>query len=282
MKVASYLKSGKPAYGVVAEGGLVTASEAFMRRHPGLRAVLGAEALAALQADIRGREPDLKLSDAKLLPVIPDPEKILCIGVNYADHRAETGRSGEQNVSCFLRLANTLLGHGAPMVRPKASQNFDFEGELAVIIGKGGRHIAESDALRHVAGYACFVDGSVRDFQKHSVTAGKNFPATGPFGPWMTTSDEIPDPARLTLVTRLNGDEMQRSGTDKLIYDIPWLINYLSTITPLSPGDVIATGTPAGVGHRRSPQLWMKPGDVLEVEISGIGTLRNPVVDETS
>jgi 2-keto-4-pentenoate hydratase/2-oxohepta-3-ene-1,7-dioic acid hydratase in catechol pathway len=280
MKVASYLKSGHPAYGVVAGEGVVTASERLAARYPTLRSLLAGQALEALGADTRGRAPDLEVADLTFLPVIPDPAKIWCIGVNYADHRAETGRTSEQNVSCFVRLTNSLIGHGDAMLRPKASPNFDFEGELAVIIGKGGRHIAEKDALGHIAGYSCFVDGSVRDYQKHSVAAGKNFHATGPFGPWMTTSDEIPDPTRLTLVTRLNGEEMQRSGTDKLIYTIPWLINYLSKITPLEPGDVIATGTPAGVGHRRSPQLWMKPGDVLEVEISQIGTLRNPVADE--
>ncbi len=282
MRLASYLKNGKATYGAVVDTGVVTASDAFTSRHPTLRSVLAAQAQDALRADVRDRQPDLALSNLEFLPVIPDPAKIFCIGVNYADHRAETGRTAEKNVSCFLRLTNSLLGHGDPMVRPKASHQFDFEGELAVIIGKGGRHIAEQDALDHVAGYACFVDGSVRDYQKHSVTAGKNFPATGPFGPWMTTSDEIPDPTSLTLVTRLNGEEMQRSGTDKLIYTIPWLINYLSTITPLEPGDVIPTGTPAGVGHRRTPQLWMKPGDVLEVEISKIGTLRNPIVDEVT
>ncbi|HEU5272173.1 MAG TPA: fumarylacetoacetate hydrolase family protein, partial [Xanthobacteraceae bacterium] len=148
------------------------------------------------------------------------------------------------------------------------------------IIGKGGRHIGESDALAHVAGYSCFVDGSVRDYQKHAVAAGKNFIGTGPFGPWMTTSDEIPDPTRLTLTTRLNGQEVQRSGTDMLIYSVARIVSYASAITPLAPGDVIATGTPAGVGHRRSPPLWMKAGDVLEVEITGIGTLRSRIVDE--
>jgi 2-keto-4-pentenoate hydratase/2-oxohepta-3-ene-1,7-dioic acid hydratase in catechol pathway len=148
------------------------------------------------------------------------------------------------------------------------------------VIGQAGRHVSEADALKYVAGYTCFVDGSVRDYQKFSVTSGKNFPATGPLGPVLVTADEIPDPARLTLVTRLNGEEMQRSGTDMLIYSIPQVIKFVSDFTRLAPGDVIATGTPAGVGHRRTPPVWMKAGDVLEVEISGIGTLRNPIVDE--
>jgi 2-keto-4-pentenoate hydratase/2-oxohepta-3-ene-1,7-dioic acid hydratase in catechol pathway len=166
------------------------------------------------------------------------------------------------------------------MVRPSVSTNFDFEGELAVVIGRGGRHIAVEQALDHVAGYTCFVDGSVRDYQKFSVTSGKNFPATGPLGPWIVTTDEIPDPTRLTLTTRLNGAEMQRSPTDLLIYSIPQIIAFCSDFTPLSPGDVIATGTPEGVGHRRNPPVWMNAGDVLEVEITGIGTLRSRIADE--
>jgi 2-keto-4-pentenoate hydratase/2-oxohepta-3-ene-1,7-dioic acid hydratase in catechol pathway len=168
------------------------------------------------------------------------------------------------------------------MIRPSVSDNFDFEGELAIVIGRGGRHIMPQRALDHVAGYTCFVDGSVRDFQKISVTSGKNFPATGPLGPWIVTTDEIPDPSRLTLVTRLNGAEMQRSGTDMLIHSVADIIAFCSAFTPLNPGDVIATGTPEGVGHRRTPPLWMKAGDVLEVEISGIGVLRTRVVDEMS
>ena len=180
----------------------------------------------------------------------------------------------------FIRRPNTLLGHEGEMIRPSVSQNFDFEGELTVVIGRGGRHIPVARALDHVAGYTCFVDGSVRDYQKFSVTSGKNFPGTGPLGPWLVTTDEIPDPTKLTLMTRLNGQEMQRSGTDLLIYSIPQIISFCSDFTPLSPGDVIATGTPEGVGHRRNPQVWMKPGDVLEVEITGIGVLRNRMVDE--
>jgi 2-keto-4-pentenoate hydratase/2-oxohepta-3-ene-1,7-dioic acid hydratase in catechol pathway len=166
------------------------------------------------------------------------------------------------------------------MCRPQASTNFDYEGELAVIIGRRGRYITESDALSHVAGYSIFNDGSLRDFQKHSVTAGKNFPGTGPLGPWMVTADEIPDPTRLTLTTRLNGQQVQHSTTDQLIYPVPTIIAYLSSFTELLPGDVIATGTPEGVGAGRTPPLWMKPGDAIEVEISGIGILRNSITQE--
>ncbi len=227
-------------------------------------------------------KPDRKLSEVKFLPVIPHPEKILCAGINYRSHAAETGRELPKQPSMFARFTDTLVGHEGEMIRPTVSDNFDFEGELAVVIGTPGRHIKIERALDHVAGYTCFVDGSVRDYQKFSVTSGKNFPGTGPLGPWIVTIDEIPDPSRLTLMTRLNGKEVQRSGTDLLIYSIPHIIAFCSDFTALSAGDVIATGTPEGVGHRRTPPLWMKPGDTLEVEITGIGTLRTQITDERS
>ena len=234
----------------------------------------------AIRQAAKGATSDHQFAHVRLLPPIPDPEKIFCAGINYRSHAAETGRELPKQPSMFLRLPNTLVGHEGEMIRPKVSDNFDFEGELAVVIGRSGRHIPEARALDHVAGYTCFVDGSVRDYQKHSVTAGKNFPGSGPLGPWIVTSDEIPDPSRLVLITRLNGKEMQRSGTDLLIYSVPTIIAYVSQLTPLVPGDIIATGTPEGVGHRRTPPLWMKAGDVLEVEISGIGVLRTRIVDE--
>jgi 2-keto-4-pentenoate hydratase/2-oxohepta-3-ene-1,7-dioic acid hydratase in catechol pathway len=276
MKLASYRLGGEDTYGAVVGDGVVTLGS---RNHPTLRDALAGGALGELRA-AAGKTPDRKLADVTWLPVIPSPAKILCVGINYKSHAEETGRDTMANPQMFLRLTNTLVGHDGEMIRPRVSTHFDFEGELAAIIGKRGRHIKESDALAHVAGYTCFVDGSVRDYQKHSVTSGKNFVGTGPLGPWMVTSDEIPDPTKLTLTTRLNGHEMQRSGTDRLIYSIPKIISYVSSFTPLEPGDVIATGTPAGVGHRRNPPVWMKAGDMLEVEITGIGTLRSRIVDE--
>ena len=182
--------------------------------------------------------------------------------------------------SVFSRLHNTLVRHGGDIVRPNASTNFDFEGELAIVIGERCRHVPRAQALQVIAGYTCFLDVSVRDFQKHSVTAGKNFPATGPLGPWMVTTDVIPDPQRLELTTRLNGSVVQHDTTDHMIFDVATIIEYLSTVTWLEPGDIIATGTPDGVGLGRKPPLWMKRGDRLEVEISGIGTWRVNVVDE--
>jgi 2-keto-4-pentenoate hydratase/2-oxohepta-3-ene-1,7-dioic acid hydratase in catechol pathway len=228
-----------------------------------------------------GATADVSLSSVKLLPPIPDPEKIICIGLNYKDHALEAGLKLPEHPSLFSRINNTLIGHDSPLVRPKASTDFDYEAELAVIIGKPGRHIAERDASSHVFGYACFNDGSLRDYQfKHSLTAGKNFFATGGFGPWITTADEIPDPSKLTISTRVNGQRVQHKGTDDMIFSVPAIIAYLSTWTQLVPGDVIATGTPEGVGFARKPPLWMKPGDTIEIEISQIGVLRNPVIAE--
>jgi len=280
MKLASYLVDGHPAFGVVREDGVITVSERLGVRAASLKQALANDLLPQIAAAAAKARPDHKLADITFLPVIPDPELIACAGINYRSHASETGRDIPKQPSMFIRRANTLVGHEGAMVRPNVSTHFDFEGELAVIVGRGGRHITAARALDHVAGYTCFVDGSVRDYQKFSVTAGKNFPATGPLGPWIVTRDEIPDPTRLTLTTRLNGVEMQHSATDLLIYSIPQIVAFCSDFTDLAPGDVIATGTPEGVGHRRTPPLWMKPGDVLEVEITGIGVLRNRIVDE--
>jgi 2-keto-4-pentenoate hydratase/2-oxohepta-3-ene-1,7-dioic acid hydratase in catechol pathway len=278
MKLASYMADGKACFGVVTDDGVVTLNQHL--GYASLRDALTTGGLAEIRKAANATKPDHKRADVKWLPVIPNPDKILCAGINYRSHAAETGRELPKQPSMFIRLANTLTGHDGEMIRPAVSQSFDFEGELAVVIARGGRHIPVERALDHVAGYTCFVDGSVRDYQKFSVTSGKNFPATGPLGPWIVTTDEITDPARLMLTTRLNGQEVQKSATDLLIYSVPQIIAFCSDFTPLVPGDVIATGTPEGVGHRRNPPLWMKPSDVLEVEISGIGTLRNRVVDE--
>jgi 2-keto-4-pentenoate hydratase/2-oxohepta-3-ene-1,7-dioic acid hydratase in catechol pathway len=277
MKLLSFTADGKAWFGALSGDGVVTLNDKVGA--PDLRAAVAAGAMEAMRKAASGR-PDRKLADITFLPVIPDPNKILCAGVNYRAHAAEVNRELPKQPSMFVRFTDTLVGHGGEMIRPTLSDNFDFEGELTVVIGKGGRHIAAEHALDHVAGYTCFVDGSVRDYQKFSVTSGKNFPGTGPLGPWLVTTDEIPDPSRLTLTTRLNGKEVQHSGTDQLIYSIPQIIAFCSDFTTLSAGDIIATGTPEGVGHSRKPPLWMKAGDTLEVEITGIGTLRAHVVDE--
>jgi 2-keto-4-pentenoate hydratase/2-oxohepta-3-ene-1,7-dioic acid hydratase in catechol pathway len=278
MKLVSFTAQGKEYFGAVSGEGVVTLNDRIGQ--PNLRAALAAGSLDAMRKAAREAKPDRKLADVTFLPVIPQPNKILCAGVNYRSHAAEVGRELPKQPSMFVRFSDTLVGHDGKMIRPKASDNFDYEGELTLVIGKGGRHIPAARALDHVAGYTIFVDGSVRDYQKFSVTSGKNWPGTGPLGPWLVTTDEIPDPSRLTLTTRLNGQEVQHSTTDKLIYSIPQIIAFCSDFTVLSPGDVIATGTPEGVGHGRKPPLWMKPGDTLEVEITGIGILRAHIVDE--
>lgn len=282
MKIASYRRAdGVASYGVVEGAGLIDMGPGLGGRYATLRCVLAADALEEVAAAAKGAAGDLRLDDVTLLPPIADPEKIVCVGKNYRGHAAEAGAGIPEHPTLFLRLTNTLVPHGGAMIRSRLSADFDYEGELAVIIGKAGRHIAPSDAMRHVAGYSCFNDGSFRDVQfKHSTTAGKNFPATGGFGPFFVTADDVPDPTQLTLVTRLNGREVQTTRTDDLIFDIPTLIAYVSGFTPLEPGDVISTGTPEGVGFARKPPLWMKDGDVVEVEISSVGLLRNPVRDE--
>jgi 2-keto-4-pentenoate hydratase/2-oxohepta-3-ene-1,7-dioic acid hydratase in catechol pathway len=280
MKLLSFAADGKDWFGALRDDGVVTLNDKVAQ--PNLHAALAAGAIDKMRDIAQRAAPDRKLSAIKFLPVIPRPGKILCAGINYRSHAAEMARELPKQPSMFIRFADTLVGHIGELIRPRVSDHFDFEGELALVIGKGGRHIAAERALEHVAGYTCFVDGSVRDYQKFSVTSGKNFPGTGPLGPWLVTRDEIPDPGRLTLTTRLNGKEVQHATTDLLIYSIPQIIAFCSDFTALAPGDVISTGTPEGVGHGRKPPLWMKAGDTLEVEITGIGVLRAQVVDERS
>jgi 2-keto-4-pentenoate hydratase/2-oxohepta-3-ene-1,7-dioic acid hydratase in catechol pathway len=281
MKLASYLADGKPAFGAVIGDGVVTLNNRLGGRFATLRDALAADALADIRKAAEGAMPDHKLAGLRFLPAIPNPEKILCVGINYKSHAAEHGQEAPKLPNIFTRFVNTLVAHDGEMIRPKVSTSFDFEGELAVIIGRAGRHIAPENALDHIAGYTCFCDATVRDFTKYSLVASKNFCGTGPLGPWIVTPDEIPDPTRLLLTTRLNGREMQHSGTDMLIHSIPAIIAFCSIFTPLAPGDVIATGTPDGIGAKRNPPVWMKAGDVLEVEISDIGTLRTRIADET-
>lgn len=280
MRLVSFRHASASKIGAVVEGGIVDLSARSNGSWTSLREVIAQKALGQLATLAKGQRADLKLEDVELLPTIPDPDKILCIGLNYASHVGEVGRELPKVPSVFSRLHNTLIPNGGNMIRPQASTNFDFEGELAIVIGERCRHVPRARALSVIAGYTCFIDGSVRDFQKQSVTAGKNFPATGPLGPWMVTTDVIPDPQKLELTTRLNDNAVQHDTTDHMIFDVATIIEYLSTVTWLEPGDIIATGTPDGVGMGRKPPLWMKGGDRLEVEISGIGKLGVNVVDE--
>jgi len=217
------------------------------------------------------------------LPVIPRPPKIICIGLNYVAHSQEAGFEAPSYPAVFARYSTSLVAHRAPILRPTVSEQLDYEGELAIVIAKGGRHIAEADALGHVGGYSVFNDGSIRDYQRKSAqwTMGKTFDATGGFGPELVTPDELPLGGKgLRLETRLNGQVMQSASTDDLIFDVARLIVILSEAMTLCPGDVIASGTPAGIGAVRKPPLWMQPGDVCEVAIEGVGTLSNPIAQE--
>lgn len=284
MRLVSFERDGKPGFGVVVGDGIVDASGKLGVRASGLRAALVAGALPEL-ARLTGAKPDFALADVTFAPVIPDPAaKILCVGINYLPHIREMGRERPDKPVLFTRFPDTLVGHGQPVLKPLASEQFDFEGELAVVIGKHARHVRREQALDYVAGYACFMDGSVRDFQRHSpqFTAGKNFHASGAFGPWLVTADEVPDLTKLQLTTRLNGQIVQSESVGELCFDVPELIAYCSIWADLQPGDIIATGTPGGVGAGRKPPLWMKPGDTVEVQITGLGTLRNPVAAETA
>ncbi len=279
MRLASYRRAGAPSFGIVTDAGIIDLARQIDKASDlGEALAIGLDALRPFA----GEAPDFPVSDVTFLPTITRPGKILCVGINYRAHAAETGAEIPKYPTIFVRFPNSLVGHLQPLTRPKASFRFDYEGELAVIIGSEARHVAREQAMDHVAGYTCFEDGTIRDWQGHTTqfTPGKNFLGSGAMGPWMVTADQVPDPAALTLKTRLNGETVQDGKTGDMIFDVPTLIEYISTFTRLMPGDVIATGTPSGVGYRRDPRLYVKAGDTVEVELSGIGTLKNAVVDE--
>ena len=287
MKLLSFIHQGRETWGAVVGDGVVDLGRA-QPQYATLADYIAAGAYLRAADDVQGRAIDAKLADITFLPVIPRPEKIICAVRNYMDHHQEVLAAGmhrelSEQPPIFLRVWRSQCAHNQPIVRPNVSESLDWEGELAVIIGKGGRDIPEDQAFEHVAGYACYNDGSVREWQFHAkqIASGKNFESTGGFGPWMVTADEIAPNRQLKLEVRLNGEVVQSSHTGHMIFSIPKLINYASTIFTLVPGDVIATGTPAGVGWSRKPPKFMKPGDVCEVEIEGIGTLRNPIVAQS-
>jgi len=282
MKLMSFEHAGKASFGAVVGDGVIDLQCLLEGRFADLKSLLEDDGIALAAAAIEGRTPDLKLTDVRFLPVIPNPDKIWCAGLNYGEHVRETGREISEKPMFFLRVADSQVGHGEAIPRPPESIKLDYEGEIAIVIGKGGRRIREEDAWEHIAGYACYNDGSVRDWQLHTAqwAPGKNFWRTGGFGPWLVTADEIEPGACLSLVTRLNGQEVQRATTDMMLHSIPRQIAYASTVAPLRPGDVFVTGTPGGIGAKRTPPLWMKPGDVVEVEVERVGTLRNTIIDE--
>ncbi|MEO8696240.1 MAG: fumarylacetoacetate hydrolase family protein [Acidimicrobiales bacterium] len=280
MRAVSFTRGNQRGYGVAVGDAVADASATLGDRYVDLDAIVHAGAFAELY-DASATAETIAIDDVRLLPPVIGP-RIFCIGINYRSHREEMGRDASDHPTVFVRFPSSLVGHASPLLRPLASDRFDYEGELAVVIGKPGRRIPREHALEHVAGYSCFNDGSVRDYQRHTsqFTAGKNFDRSGSFGPWLVTADEVDDPSMLTLTTRLNGEVMQHSTTDLLIFDVPEIISYLSEFTELHPGDIIATGTPGGVGVAREPAVFMQPGDTVEVEISDIGLLSNEVAQE--
>lgn len=280
MRLSTVKISGRITWGVVEGETFRDAGAILADRYADLKAAITA-GLAGV-AEAAAKASSFELSELEWLPVIPNPDKILCVGLNYEMHRKETGRAEVDNPTIFGRFANSQTGHLKPILRPKVSTELDYEGELAVIIGKPGRYITRENALGHIAGFACYNDGSVRDYQRHThqFTPGKNFPETGAFGPWMMTPDELGPLDDLRIQTRLNGQVVQDATFSQMIFDIARQIEYCSSFTQLEAGDVIASGTPGGVGAKRNPPLWMKPGDVVEVEIDRLGILRNPIVQE--
>jgi len=286
-RFVTFSVNGANKYGAVVDGGVVDLSARHGNDYPTLREVVAAGALGRLTEDAARRQPDHALDAITWLPPIPQPEKIICIGVNYPDRNAEykDGSDAPKYPSMFMRTPRSFVGHETPLVRPRASPQLDYEGELVLIIGKAGRHIAESAALDHIAALTLCNEGTIRDWVRHAkfnVTQGKNFDSTGSVGPWLVPYTNEAQIADIRLTTRVNGELRQDDRTSRLIFPFRYLISYISTFTTLVPGDVIVTGTPTGAGARFDPPRYLKPGDVIEIEAEGVGLLRNGVVDETT
>ena len=284
-RIATFAIGGAIKYGAVTDRGIVDLSTRWAKDFPTLREVIAAGALTKLAEDAAHRHEDYALDAVTWLPPIPSPEKIICIGVNYPDRNAEykDGSDAPRYPSMFLRTPRSFVGHGTPLVRPKASTLLDYEGELALVIGKAGRHITESSALDHIAAVTLCNEGTIRDWVRHAkfnVTQGKNFDSSGSLGPWLVPYSNETQIADVRLTTRVNGETRQEDRTSRLIFSFRYLINYISTFTTLVPGDVIVTGTPTGAGARFDPPRYLKPGDVVEVEAENVGVLRNGVIDE--
>jgi len=286
MRLLSFEVGGRRSWGVVEGDGIIDLGARLGSDFASLRHAIAADALATIKKAARGVSPDVAFGEIRYLPPIPEPGKIICVGVNYA-HRNEEYRDGSdlpRYPSLFMRTPESLAGHEHPLVRPRESEQLDYEGEIALIIGKEGRRIAEDGARGHIFGFSCINEGSVRDWLRHgkfNVTQGKNFDRSGAFGPWIVTIDEFPDMDAIEVSTRVNGELRQRDTTANLIFSFARLLHYISTFTTLKPGDVIATGTPTGAGARFDPPRWLKPGDRVEVTVAGVGTLANPIVAET-
>ena len=279
MRWLTFAYQGRASFGVVSASGDAVIDVGARSQYADLKAAIAANALEGLVRSSAG-ETGIPLSAITYLPTLPNPDKILCVGLNYKAHQEETGRGGEPYPTIFVRFAGAQMGHKAPMIRPRESNTLDYEGEIAMVIGKAGRRIAKERAMEHVAGFSIYNDGSVREYQRNTsqFTPGKNFVSTGGFGPWMMTLDEVGDLTALELTTRLNGNVMQNAKSSLLVFGFEELIAYCSTFIELVPGDVIVTGTPGGVGSARKPPVFMDEGDLIEIEVKPIGTLSNRVV----
>jgi 2-keto-4-pentenoate hydratase/2-oxohepta-3-ene-1,7-dioic acid hydratase in catechol pathway len=281
MRLASVVHGQDTVWGIVGDEEFIVLDE----RWPDLQSALTETPAAIVTAGAKSRRRFALDTVARWLPPVIQPKKIFCVGMNYRAHAKEAGgKTASAHPSIFPRFIDSFVGHGQPTVKPRNSETLDYEAELAVVIGMGGRHIPEESAKRHIGGYTCLSENSVRDFQKHNpqVTPGKNFESSGAIGPWVTTADAVADVAALRVVGRLNGEVVQSALVEELIFPIAAIIAYISSFTPLSPGDIIATGTPDGVGFLRTPPVFLKRGDVFETEIAGVGTLSNPVEDEAA
>ena len=284
-RLVTFTVNGAQKYGAITESGAVDLSARYARDYPTLREAIEHGALRRLADAAENLSADFALEDVTLRPPIPSPEKIICVGVNYPDRNAEyrDGQEAPRFPSLFMRTPRSFVGHGTPFVRPRASTQLDYEGEVALVIGKAGRHIAERDALDHIAALTLCNEGTIRDWVRHAkfnVTQGKNFDSTGSLGPWIVPYTDEAQIADIRLATYVNGEPRQDDRTSRLIFGFRYLLSYISTFTTLMPGDIIVTGTPTGAGARFDPPRFLVPGDVIEVTADGIGTLRNGVIDE--
>jgi 2-keto-4-pentenoate hydratase/2-oxohepta-3-ene-1,7-dioic acid hydratase in catechol pathway len=285
LRLASFKAGGRTSWGAVTDSGIVDLGKK-LSKYPTLLDVFRAGAIGEARAAASGAA-DHQVKDVQMLPPILAPEKCICVGINYPERSAEYGNAAPKDPpkypNLFCRFPSSLVGSGVPIVRPKVSDKFDYEGELVLVMGKEGRHIPQDKALSYIGGLTCGNEGSVRDWLRHgslNITQGKNFDASGSLGPWVVPTDDVDPSKPLRVTTKVNGEVRQDDTTDRLTWGFAWLINYISTFCTLKPGDLIWTGTPTGAGVHRNPPVWMKPGDVVEVEVSGVGVLRNAVVDE--
>ena len=286
MKIASFEKDGLASYGVVINSGIIDLGTRLGSEFPALIDVLRANAIDIIQSEIKGQEPDFLMDDVVLQIPVPSPEKIICIGVNYGNRNDEykDGSDAPEFPSVFLRTPGSFVGHNQDILRPPESDQLDYEGEIVLVVGKGGRRIKKENYLQHIAGLSIMNEGTIRDWVRHAkfnVTQGKNFVSSGSVGPWMVTTEEVGNLDELSIQTRVNNEVRQADSISNMIFKFPYLLSYLSTFFELKPGDLIATGTPVGAGARFDPPVWLKPGDSLEIEVPKVGKLQNTFVDES-